>query len=236
MKSFVIRNLLSREEIDHLFSNMNTDWTRASSITSDGNVISYDKARITEQIGLNFHNLGSIPAKIIKKSNELFKRKLYTNESISILKYDSKLKAKFDYHTDDINYTMYVDNRGKDISDPEEFYIVNSRPKRKVSVTVALNNKCDYNGGDFKIQPDGDRPVHHESIANNIDLNLGDAVIFDSRMYHGVTPVTSGIRYSAVIWLYDLEEFYDWWSTNDQIPSEGFDRFKRYYEEYDIPL
>jgi hypothetical protein len=236
MKSFIIRNFLSKEEIDDLMSNVNTEWRRASSINSKGDKLSYDTFRITEMISLNFHELGSIPAKIIKKSNELFNNKFYTNESISILKYDSRLKAKFDYHTDDINYTMHIDTRGRKISDPEDFFIVNSRPRRKVSITVALNDKSDYNGGDFKIQPDGDRPIRYESFSKNVDLNLGDAVIFDSRMYHGVTPVTEGIRYSAIIWLYDLEEFYDWWRENDQIPSEGFDRFKRYYEEYDIPL
>jgi len=236
MKSFVIRNFLSKEEIDYLFSCSDTDWERATSIDSKGLEVSINKSRITEHVGLQFHKLGSIPAKIIKKANHLFNKKLYTNESISILKYDSRLKAKFDYHTDDINFTMHIDNRGRKISDPEDFFIINSRPRRKVSITVALNDKSDYNGGDFKIQPDGDRPINYESVSKNVDLNLGDAVIFDSRMYHGVTPVTEGIRYSAIIWLYDLEEFYDWWRENDQIPTEGFDRFKRYYEEYDIPL
>lgn len=236
MKSFVIRNLLSREEVDHLCSSFNTDWERATAIESNGLDVTIDASRITEQVLLPFHKLGPIPAKIIKKANMLFNTKLYTNEYISILKYDSRLKAKFDYHTDDIDYTVHVDNRGRKISDPEDFFIVNSRPKRKVSITVALNNKSDYNGGDFKIQPDGDRKNHYESVSKYVDLNLGDAVIFDSRMYHGVTPVTEGIRYSTIIWLYDLEEFYDWWSENDQIPSEGYERFKRYYEKYDIPL
>ena len=236
MKSFIIKNLLSREEISDLFSLKDSGWARASALAEGGSTISYESARITEVSGKNYNCTGPIAAKVIKKANELFNKKFYTNESISILKYDSRLKAKFDYHMDDIDYTVYVDGHGNRITDPEQFYIFNSRPKRKVSITVALNNKSDYNGGDFKIQPDGDRPVHHESVANNVDLNLGDTVMFNSKMYHGVTPVTEGIRYSAIFWLYDLEEFYDWWSTNDQVPSEGFDRFKRYYEEYDIPL
>tara|TARA_B100001093_G_C26638696_1_gene932171 strand:+ start:255 stop:962 length:708 start_codon:yes stop_codon:yes gene_type:complete len=235
MEGFVVRNLLSREEVTDLMSLCNRDWERASSIDAKGTELSYDSSRITEMVGLNFHELGSIPSKIIKKANSIFNNKFYTNESISILKYDSRLGAKFDYHTDDINYKVYIDGNGNRITDPEEYFIINSRPRRKISITVALNNKCDYNGGDFKIQPDGEQNSF-EYNAKNIDLNLGDAVLFDSRMYHGVTPVTEGIRYSAIIWLYHLEEFYDWWSTNDQIPSEGFDRFKRYYEKYDIPL
>ena len=235
MKSFVIRNLLSLEEIDFLMSRVHTDWIRASSVDSRGDHLSYDTSRITESIGLHSHELGSVYAKILKKSNKLFNNKFYTNESVSVLKYDSRLKAKFDYHTDDIQYSLHIDGKGNKIVDPEEYFILNSRPRRKISITVALNNKSDYNGGDFLIQPDG-VSNRYESVANNIELNLGDAVIFNSQMFHGVTPVTQGIRYSAIIWLYDLEEFYDWWSAHDIAPSEGYDRFKRYYEEHNIPL
>jgi len=235
MKSFVIRNLLSHEEVHDLMKLKNPDWDRASSVGS-GSGPSYDGARITEIAGFNYLAGHSIYAKIIKKTNELFNNKFYTNESINILKYDSRLKAKFDWHKDTLDFIVHDGN--PDV-DPEKFFLRNTLPNRKVSITIALNDHSSYNGGIFKLQRDDDINYENawgEANARIIDLNTGDAVLFESDMYHQVTPVTDGIRYSAIIWLYYLEEFYEYWSSNDLEPEEGFDRFKRYYEEYDIPL
>ena len=232
MKSFVIRNLLSNEEVLDLMALKGDKWERASSI-GENSEPTYDGARITESSGIHYISTQSIGAKIIKKANELFDTKLYINESISILKYDERLRAKFDWHKDVIDYTTFWNAEGKLITDPESFYKRNSMPGRKVSITVAMNDRSSYNGGTFKIQSDDST---HERNSRVVDLNTGDAVLFDSNMYHGVEPVTRGIRYSAIFWLYDLEKLYEHWDDIEVEPSEGFDQFKRYYEKFDIPL
>lgn len=229
MKSFVIRNLLSNEEVNDLIKLKQPEWDRAGSVGKN-KTAEYDTYRITEVSPINYIFAHSIYAKILKKANILFNKKFYSSEAISILKYDARLKAKFDWHKDTLDFIVH-----DTLNDPEKFFLRNSQPRRKVSITVALNDHSSYNGGVFKLQADDDK-LHHEDSARVVDLNTGDAVMFDSGMYHGVTPVTEGIRYSAIIWLYYLDEFYEHWSNNGIEPSEGFDKFKRYYEEYDIPL
>jgi len=232
MKSFVIRNLLSREEVFDLIALKDDRWMRASSI-SEKRMPTITGARITEASPINYLQTHTIGAKVIRKANELFNNKYYCNEAISILKYDAKIKAKFDWHKDTIDYTVFADHKGDRVTDPEKFYLMNRRPTRDVSITIALNNRSDYNGGIFKLQCD---ESDLESEAKIIDLNIGDAVLFDSKMKHGVTPVTGGIRYSAIFWLYELEKYYECWDDTETEPAEGWDRFKRYYEEHNLPL
>jgi PKHD-type hydroxylase len=66
-------------------------------------------------------------------------------------------------------------------------------PYRKLSVSVLLSDPQDFEGGELLIY-DGDmeplKPLNGQ----------GSVVVFDSRDYHAVTPVTSGVRYSLVMW------------------------------------
>lgn len=65
---------------------------------------------------------------------------------------------------------------------------------RQLSVCVQLSHRNSYEGGDFRINPSGTK----ETIRDFIDI--GDMIIFPSELYHKVTPVTEGIRYSLVTW------------------------------------
>jgi len=71
---------------------------------------------------------------------------------------------------------------------------------RKLSVTCSLSDPKDYEGGelefDFRNSADGS-PV----IKKCIEIKQkGSIVVFPSHVWHRVTPVTKGIRYSLVIW------------------------------------
>jgi PKHD-type hydroxylase len=62
--------------------------------------------------------------------------------------------------------------------------------QRKLTVVLLLNDPDEYSGGDLKV------------IDNVIPTkNKGTIIIFPSFMAHCVTPITSGVRYSAVCWL-----------------------------------
>lgn len=62
--------------------------------------------------------------------------------------------------------------------------------QRKLTVVLLLNDPDEYSGGDLKI------------IETTIPTkNKGTVIVFPSFMAHCVTPVTSGVRYSAVCWL-----------------------------------
>lgn len=61
---------------------------------------------------------------------------------------------------------------------------------RKLSLVVQLSDPGDYAGGDLEFFEGLKAPN-----------NLGDVVVFPSYQPHRVTPVTSGERYSLVLWV-----------------------------------
>ena len=71
---------------------------------------------------------------------------------------------------------------------------------RKISMTVNLNDSSDYEGGNLKF----DLGPHFEGERYKVfdDTRMqGSVIIFPSFMYHCVTPVTSGTRFSLVLWV-----------------------------------
>ena len=75
---------------------------------------------------------------------------------------------------------------------------------RKLSLSLVLSNPDNFEGGKLEFY-NGGRPWEEKGDATGeqikIDLeSQGTIVVFDSRDYHRVTPVTKGIRYSVVCW------------------------------------
>jgi len=70
---------------------------------------------------------------------------------------------------------------------------------RKLSMTINLNKPGDYDGGnlkfDFGPHSGGKRFQEIEEIRPQ-----GSIIVFPSFLYHQVTPVTRGTRYSMVLW------------------------------------
>ena len=65
--------------------------------------------------------------------------------------------------------------------------------RRKLSFIAQLSDPSSYEGGDFEFQG----PINPGPELRN----KGAVLIFPSFLYHRVTPVTSGIRYSLVSWV-----------------------------------
>ena len=75
---------------------------------------------------------------------------------------------------------------------------------RKLSLSLVLSNPNTFEGGKLEFY-NGGRSWEEKGDATGeqikIDLeSQGTIVVFDSRDYHRVTPVTKGIRYSVVCW------------------------------------
>jgi PKHD-type hydroxylase len=64
---------------------------------------------------------------------------------------------------------------------------------RKISIVVQLSNPDEYVGGDLELMPG------NYSFA--VPRKKGAVAIFPSFMLHRVTPVTEGLRRSAVLWV-----------------------------------
>ena len=70
---------------------------------------------------------------------------------------------------------------------------------RKLSMTINLNKPGEYEGGNLKFDfgPHSTGERYHECVEIRPQ---GSVIIFPSYIYHQVTPVTKGTRYSLVLW------------------------------------
>lgn len=68
-------------------------------------------------------------------------------------------------------------------------YLTTPPLERKMSVVLFLSDPADFEGGDLII------------MKQTIPKKQGTIVVFPSFMPHQVTPVTKGVRYSAVCWV-----------------------------------
>jgi len=75
---------------------------------------------------------------------------------------------------------------------------------RKLSVTISLNDPDEYDGGnlefDFRNQRDWERNKKSKIKACTEIRPRGSIIVFPSFVWHRVSPVTRGTRYSLVIW------------------------------------
>ena len=68
---------------------------------------------------------------------------------------------------------------------------------RKLSLTVQLSDENDYEGGDLIF--------YTGSVREQAPRGKGSVIVFDSRVYHEITPVIKGVRYSLVKWYHGDE-------------------------------
>ena len=109
------------------------------------------------------------------------------SESCQFTKY--KLNQFYDWHCDSWNKPY---NRPKQ---PDRHGKI-----RKLSVTVSLSDENDYEGGDFEFDfRNDDKGSNQPRLCKEIRPK-GSVVVFPSFVWHRVKPVTSGTRYSLVIW------------------------------------
>ena len=69
---------------------------------------------------------------------------------------------------------------------------------RKLSMTLTLSNKSDYEGGDLQLWQGGN---YEDSGFITAYKGAGSVFIFPSYMMHRVTGVTKGVRRSFVLWV-----------------------------------
>ena len=73
---------------------------------------------------------------------------------------------------------------------------------RKLSISIILSDENDYEGGDFQIDyrhKFSDKSNYTETVKQI--KPKGSVIVFPSYIWHKVTPVTSGVRYSMVNWV-----------------------------------
>ena len=112
------------------------------------------------------------------------------SEACQFTKY--KLNQYYDWHCD--SFDKPYDKPG----DPEHGKI------RKLSMTCQLTDGSEYKGGelefDFRNYDPHMRDESKHLVKATEILSKGSIVVFPSHVWHRVKPVTSGTRYSLVVW------------------------------------
>lgn len=96
--------------------------------------------------------------------------------------------------TDKIQYTVY-EGKGSHYTwhTDSATAIYNNFLIRKLSISLLLSSKDDYDGGQFQI-------MYGPRNMDTVELDIGDAIIFPSDAAHRVRPLKSGKRISLVGW------------------------------------
>lgn len=68
--------------------------------------------------------------------------------------------------------------------------------QRKLSCVVQLTDPEEYDGGDLIL-----KTGKNDTDLHTFTRKRGSVIVFPSMIYHKVTPVTRGTRYSAVAWM-----------------------------------
>ena len=96
--------------------------------------------------------------------------------------------------------TPYIDQYGETV--PENHYATSNLKLvgkiRKLSSTLSLNDPSEYEGGNLKFDFGPHVPDRFYTCTEI--RPRGSMIIFPSHLYHQVTPVTKGTRYSLVSW------------------------------------
>ena len=103
-----------------------------------------------------------------------------SSESCQFTKYSGDEKQHYDWHTDSA-------------PTPNEIGLI-----RKLSMSVALVDGTEYEGGDFEIN--NLSPKKNEVYIIKALRKKGSIIVFPSFVWHRVTPVTEGTRCSLVSW------------------------------------
>ena len=119
----------------------------------------------------------------IREANaKFFKYELDYFQAIQFARYQEG--GHYDWHQDSAGF------------DGEE----KSKDCRKLSLTCSLSDHDTYEGGFLEFY-NGEKPFEHEFHNVSRDVKTqGSVIVFDSRDWHRVTPVTKGVRYSLVCW------------------------------------
>ena len=86
----------------------------------------------------------------------------------------------------------------------DESGVAPSNERRKLSLTLVLSDPDTFEGGELQFY-NGGRPyedrghVTGKQVKNDIAAK-GSVIVFDSSLWHRVTPVVKGVRHSVVCW------------------------------------
>jgi PKHD-type hydroxylase len=164
--------VLTKEFCDSVLAEV--DWATAEPGGVTSNQIVDPTKRRTDVIWQHFMQpLGCVAKMYIDVGNHAagWGYTLSEQEGTQIGRYKSIDKGHYDWHMD--------------ASAPENGI------QRKLSISILLSDPSEFEGGQLQLKGMEDTPLLEKK---------GSIIVFPSFIEHRVTPVTKGVRYSAVTW------------------------------------
>jgi PKHD-type hydroxylase len=163
---------LSKEFCDSAVAEANWAAVEPGTLTSAG-VVDLKKRR-TDVVWQDFMQpLGCIARAYMEIANQSagWGYSLSSQENTQIGRYKNTDKGHYDWHVD--------------TASPENGL------QRKLSISILLSDPSDFKGGELQFKNMEDQKLL---------VKQGSIIVFPSFIEHRVTPVTKGVRYSAVTW------------------------------------
>tara|TARA_Y100000401_G_C8324949_1_gene227597 strand:+ start:1138 stop:1758 length:621 start_codon:yes stop_codon:yes gene_type:complete len=105
--------------------------------------------------------------------------------------------CQFTKYSETQHYTWHQDSWNKPYDKPGD---VTHGLIRKISVTVSLADGDTYEGGDLEFDMRDNSDSKPNIQTNELARKKGSVIVFPSFVWHRVTPITKGTRYSLVVW------------------------------------
>ena len=158
------------------------------------------------------------PDSKVRNSNVVFSNDAELYEMIHPFVDQANFSAGWNFdidHTETVQFTKYTTKQyynwhqdGSYDPYPENHPDLGYRGKiRKISTVISLTDGSKYKGGDFQVDFRDQRAVGKKEIKNvqnimNVEelRQKGTVVVMPSFIWHRVTPVTKGTRFSLVSW------------------------------------
>lgn len=119
---------------------------------------------------------------------------------------DANLQAGWDFEYSKIETCQFTTYYGEDKNFYNWHVDMGTKPYtqgfckgliRKLSAVVLLNDPSEFEGGELQFDT---RDIRDESIFTANLTESGSIVVFPSFLWHRVSPVVKGTRYSLVLW------------------------------------
>ena len=167
------QSALSKEQINEILNLVDNNFLLNAPVFSSSKLI--QKKRSSKIYWINESWVQELLWEYILEANKkTFHFDVINKSEIQFTEYRSDEGGKYDWHHD-------VNWNGQEGLD------------RKLSISIQLSDKLDYEGGNFEF----------EEITSSMDFKeIGTIIIFPSYLRHRVTKVTLGTRRSLVAWFY----------------------------------
>jgi len=130
--------------------------------------------------------------------NDLWVSRIIQNY-IQIANKQANWNFDWDY-CEDFQFTKYKKNQHYDFHKDSSINDIDQYKKiRKLSLVVCLSDPKEFKGGDFQFQFRNNDDPSIITPAPQLK-NKGTIIVFPSFLYHRVTPLIKGTRYSLVMW------------------------------------